>query len=70
MLKRSVSQKKSNETSVNTSDRIDQRTPKKNYLDLATLIRSIQRAEGHTDCFKMGMVPCDQIECKWRTFCL
>jgi hypothetical protein len=70
MLKRSVSQKKSNKTSVNTSDRIDQRTVKKNYLDLDTLVRSIQRAEGHTDCFKVGMASCDQMECKWRTFCL
>jgi hypothetical protein len=70
MLKHSVSQKKSSKTSINTSDRIDQRIPKKNYLDLATLIRSIQRAEGHTDCFKVGMVSCEQMECKWRTFCL
>ena len=70
MLKSSDSQKKGNRTSVDTSDRIDQRTPKKNYLDLASLIRSIQRAEGHTDCFKIGMASCDQIECKWRAFCL
>jgi hypothetical protein len=70
MLKRRVSQKKSNKTSINTSDPIDQRPPKKNYLDLATLIRSIQRAEGHTGCFKVGMVACEQMECKWRAFCL
>ena len=70
MLKRRVSPKKSSKTLVNTSDRIDQRPLKKNYLDLATLIRSIQRAEGHMDCFKVGMASCDQMECKWRAFCL
>ena len=70
MLKHKGSRKKSNEEFVNTTDRIDQRTPKKNYLDLATLIRSIQRAEGHTDCFKVGLASCNQMECKWRAFCM
>jgi len=37
---------------------------------MATLIRSIQRAEGNTDCFRMGMIDCDQVGCKWRPFCL
>lgn len=43
---------------------------KKNFLDIAALIRSIQRAEGQTDCFQKGMLDCDRSECKWRTFCL
>ena len=43
---------------------------KKNFLDITTLIRSIQRAEGNTDCFQKGIVDCDQIDCKWRSFCL
>ncbi|MFO7553982.1 MAG: hypothetical protein R6W88_02145 [Desulfobacterales bacterium] len=37
---------------------------------MATLIRSIQRAEGNTDCFRMGVIDCDQVSCKWRPFCL
>jgi len=63
-------QKKTNKTSMNASDHMGQGTQKKNFLDIATLIRSIQRAEGQTDCFKMGMVDCDQMGCKWRAFCL
>ena len=43
---------------------------KKNFLDITTLIRSIQRAEGNTDCFQKGIVDCDQFGCKWRSFCL
>jgi len=43
---------------------------KKNFLDITTLIRSIQRAEGNTDCFQKGMIDCDQVDCKWRPFCL
>ena len=43
---------------------------KKSFLDITTLIRSIQRAEGNTDCFQKGIVDCDQVDCKWRPFCL
>jgi hypothetical protein len=43
---------------------------KKSFLDITTLIRSIQRAEGHTDCFQKGIIDCDQVDCKWRSFCL
>jgi hypothetical protein len=43
---------------------------KKNFLDITALIRSIQRAEGHADCFQKGIIDCDQIDCKWRSFCL
>ena len=43
---------------------------KKNFLDITTLIRSIQRAEGNTDCFQKGIIDCDQVDCKWRSFCL
>ena len=49
---------------------IGNRSEKKSFLDIATLIRSIQRAEGNLDCFQMGMIDCDQMDCKWRTFCL
>lgn len=43
---------------------------KKSFLDITTLIRSIQRAEGNTDCFQKEIVDCDQLDCKWRSFCL
>jgi len=43
---------------------------KKSFLDIAKLIRSVQRAEGNTDCFQKGIVDCDQLDCKWRSFCL
>jgi len=43
---------------------------KKGFLDITTLIRSIQSAEGNTDCFQKGIVNCDQLDCKWRSLCL
>ena len=43
---------------------------KKSFLDITTLIRSIQRSEGNTDCFQKGIIDCDQLDCKWRSFCL
>jgi len=52
------------------SNHIDNRSEKKSFLNIATLIRSIQRAEGNIDCFQMGMIDCDQVDCKWRAFCL
>lgn len=42
----------------------------KSFLDITNLIRSIQRAEGNPDCFQKGIVDCDQLDCKWRSFCL
>ena len=43
---------------------------KKNFLDITALIRSIQRSEGNTDCFRKGLTDCDQVDCAWRHFCL
>ena len=56
--------------SSTASAEIEPDVKKKNYLDMAALIRSIQRAEGHTDCFQKGMIDCDQTGCKWHPFCL
>jgi hypothetical protein len=70
MLKDGTCQQKNNKTSMDASNRVSQRTQKKTFLDIATLIRSIQRAEGHSGCFKMGMANCGQMDCKWRAFCL
>ncbi len=43
---------------------------KKNFIDIKALIRSIQRAEGASDCFRRGITDCDQVDCKWRHICL
>ena len=36
----------------------------------ADLIKTIQRQEDNTPCFKMAGSSCDQIGCCWRTDCL
>jgi hypothetical protein len=38
--------------------------------DLARLIRSLQRLEGHPDCFGTGEQDCEQAECAWREYCV
>ena len=43
---------------------------KKNFLDVTELIRSIQRGEGNTDCFRRAQGYCDQLGCAWRLYCL
>ena len=43
---------------------------KKDFSDLKTLIRSIQRAEGNLDCFGRRPGDCDQLDCNWRKYCL
>ncbi|MDH3344820.1 MAG: hypothetical protein OEM61_01110 [Desulfobacteraceae bacterium] len=52
------------------SAKIGEDAKKKNYLDMAALIRSIQRAEGNTDCFQKGVIDCDRVDCKWHPLCL
>ena len=39
-------------------------------VDLTHLIRSMQRAEGHSDCFGTSEGHCDCMECTWRKYCL
>jgi hypothetical protein len=39
-------------------------------VDLTHLIRSMQRAEGHSDCFGTAPWHCDRIDCAWRKYCL
>jgi hypothetical protein len=46
------------------------RAAKKDFSDLIALIRSIQRAEGNPDCFGRPPGDCDQLDCKWRKYCL
>jgi hypothetical protein len=40
------------------------------YVDIIALVRSLQRTAGMTDCFRMGNVDCDVIDCDWRSYCL
>ena len=42
----------------------------KDFSNLTTLIRSIQRAEGNSDCFRRSAGDCDQLDCEWRKYCL
>ena len=39
-------------------------------MSTANLIRKIQIAEGHVDCFATGKKSCDQMTCRWRKDCL
>lgn len=43
---------------------------KKDFLDIPALVRSIQRAEGETDCFRRHKGYCDRLDCQWRRYCL
>jgi hypothetical protein len=40
------------------------------FCDLARLIRSLQRLEGHPDCFGSAGQFCGRRECAWRDYCL
>ena len=40
------------------------------HVDIIALVRSLQRTAGMTDCFRMGNVDCDFIDCDWRSYCL
>jgi hypothetical protein len=43
---------------------------KPNYVDLVNLVRSIQRAEGNSDCYRRGVEYCNRMNCAWRDHCL
>jgi len=38
-------------------------------LSVANLVRKIQLAEGHLDCFSTGKKHCDQLSCRWYLTC-
>lgn len=69
-LNRTENLKGGEEIATASSSKTGPDVEKKNFLDITTLIRSIQRAEGHADCFQKGIVDCDEVDCKWRSFCL
>lgn len=41
-----------------------------NFVDIDAMIRSLQRAEGHVDCFRQDRNPCEETECAWRVYCV
>ena len=63
-------QKKNGTPSKASPVALEPDTEKKIFLDITALIRSVQRAEGNSDCFRRGIRDCDQMDCKWRSFCL
>ena len=53
------------------SNEIDEGSDSKpDYVDIVCLVRSIQRAEGDTDCYRSGRHQCDRMDCIWRDHCL
>ncbi len=44
---------------------VDQR-----HVDITAMIRSLQRTEGVTDCFRRGLTDCELPDCAWRKYCL
>jgi hypothetical protein len=40
------------------------------YVDITAMIRSLQRTEGLTDCFRRGLAGCEHRECSWRQYCV
>ena len=43
---------------------------RKDFFDLTSFIRSIQRREGNPDCFGKAQGYCDRLDCAWRRYCL
>jgi nucleotide-binding universal stress UspA family protein len=41
-----------------------------NFVDIGSLIRSVQRAENKDACFEFGRGECNQADCKWRRYCI
>lgn len=44
--------------------------PQQSHVNITAMIRSLQRTEGVTDCFRRGLADCDQLDCAWRQYCL
>ncbi len=40
------------------------------FFDLTELVRSLQRAEGIKDCFRLNRDACDRPDCPWQSLCL
>ena len=50
--------------------RIRDPQPVAGRVDMTALIRSLQRAEGESPCFRTGQGDCDRTDCPWRRYCL
>jgi hypothetical protein len=61
---------KSNKHMQTFIDKTDGPAPRQHYVDITAMIRSLQRTEGLTDCFRRGIADCDQLDCAWRQYCL
>jgi hypothetical protein len=61
------SKSKSNPT---TTDDTEKKGCPAGQVDIIAMVRSLQRAAGRTDCFRMGNADCDIIDCDWRSYCL
>jgi hypothetical protein len=65
---------KENNGSMQSSHTLAQSTDcavtKTNFVDVTAMIRSLQRTEGYTDCFRRGIADCGKLECSWRLYCL
>ena len=51
------------DTSMASGERMD-------FVDITALIRSIQRAEGNPDCFRMPQGYCEKVDCFWHLYCM
>ncbi|MCP4748276.1 MAG: hypothetical protein GY874_19385 [Desulfobacteraceae bacterium] len=51
---------------VNSKETADKRS----HINITAMIRSLQRTEGYTDCFRRGNVKCGELSCSWRQYCL
>jgi hypothetical protein len=40
------------------------------HVDITAMIRSLQRTEGQSDCFRRGISECGEIKCTWRQYCV
>jgi hypothetical protein len=40
------------------------------HVDITAMIRSLQRTEGQSDCFRRGISECGETLCTWRQYCL
>ncbi len=43
---------------------------KNRHVDIIAMVRSLQRTEGQSDCFRRGISECDELKCTWRQYCL
>jgi len=60
----------SSQPNQTAKDDIEKKICPAGQVDIIAMVRSLQRTEGMTDCFRMGNADCDIIDCDWRTYCL